>query len=136
MLNIADFPKQVRVRVDGPFAEGVAVGIRFEMRRKNDFNYTVFLDETGAADVSAAELLKTFDEDRAAFLMDYVDPRTNFTGQVKARVLTDAELRRAVGALEMFRGKIPFPDGYEERLRAAVARGQDSKQYSVEVVVE
>jgi hypothetical protein len=103
------------------------------MKRKNSFHYTVFVNASGTVEVSGSELLNTFEEDRAVFLMDYADPRTGFTGRISAKVLGAVELERAVQALEMFRGKVSFPSGYEVNLRAAAARGQSPDDYAVEV---
>ncbi|MBE3123184.1 MAG: hypothetical protein IMZ65_00080 [Planctomycetes bacterium] len=103
------------------------------MSRKNSFHYMVFLDATGAAEVSGEDLLSIFDEDRTAFLMDYTNPRTDFAGRITAKVLGTAEIDSAVRAFEMFRGNLSFPFGYEGNLRAAAARGQSPNDYEVEV---
>jgi hypothetical protein len=126
------FPASVFVRATPP-VEGLAVSLSFEMRRKNSFTYTVFLDSRGAAEISDRDLLTTFDEDVRTFLMDYVDPRSHFTGRITATVMSDRELQQAVEAFEMFRGHLSFPARYESRLRAALARGQKPDDFQLKV---
>lgn len=102
----------------------LAVSIHFEMSKKNNFSYTTFVGEDGIARVSGEELLKTFDETRFLFLMDYVEPRSNFTGSITARVLSNSDLLRAIRAFERFHGKVQVPTDYEKDLRAAVSRAR------------
>jgi hypothetical protein len=130
------FPKSITVRVVPPPTRALAVGIYFEMSKKNNFAYTAFLDEGGVANIPGEQLLKTFDATRFLFLMDYVDPRNNFTGKVTAKVLSNLELRRAMEAFEIFRGKVAFPTDYEENLKAAANWGQNPDDYHVNVVAE
>jgi hypothetical protein len=133
MHSTSIFPSRVSVSANDARAEGLAINLRFEMHSKNSFDYTVFLNHEGRATVSAEELLRTFDEDRSMFIMDYDDPRLGFTGRITAKVLSTSELHSAVDALETFRGKCSFPVGYEGNLRAALARGQNPDEYQIEV---
>jgi Domain of unknown function (DUF6881) len=128
-----EFPKSVTVRVRPAGHEGLAVSLCFESNRKNHFYYPLFVDRDGFAEVSGEELLRTFDEERSMFIMDYDDPRLVFTGRITAEVQSNADLEGALGAIEIFRGECSFPEGYEEKLRSAAARGQDPDQYRVEV---
>ena len=52
--------------------------------------------------------------------------------------MIDAELKRALDALELYRGymSFSFPAGYEENLLAAAERGQDPDQYQLELDVQ
>ncbi len=136
MHSTFTFPNRVSVSVNHGRAEGVAVNLRFEMHSKNNFDYMVFLNDDGFATVSAEELLRTFDEDRSMFIMDYDDPRLAFNGRITAKVLSTSELHSALEALETFRGKCSFPVGYESKLRNALADGQNPDEYRVEVNVD
>jgi len=127
------FPDRVVVQAKGTSPDGLCVCLRFEMRIKNSFNYIVFLDSHGAASVSAEELLRVFDEERQAFMMDYDDPRIGFTGKVTVKMLSTVELKNALEAFNTFRGKLSFPEDYEARLKAALQRGQNPDEYPVEV---
>jgi hypothetical protein len=133
VLSTFAFPKRVCVRVLPKPVNGLAVGVYFEMQKKNSFGYVVFLDGNGFTEISGDELLKTFDATRFLFLMDYVDPRNNFTGKITAKVLSNSDLRRAITAFETFRGRVGFPADYEKNLAKAVERGQDPSNYDVEV---
>jgi hypothetical protein len=135
MESTLTFPRKVAVRVR-PAREGLAINLCFEASKKNNFHYTLFVDRDGCAEVSGAELLRTFDEDRSMFIMDYEDPRLTFTGRVTANVLNTSELHRSLGAFEIYRGKCEFPEGYEDKLRLAAARGQDPNQFRVDVIVD
>jgi len=127
-----EFPKYVTVRVIPP-SEGLAVLITLEMSRKNRFDYIAFVAEDGVAKVSESDLLKWFNAERSLFAMDYVDPRSAYTGRVFARVLTNSELESAIKSFELYRKYTWYPEGHEGKLRAALSRGQDPKNYSVEV---
>jgi hypothetical protein len=130
-----NFPRHVTVRVK-PAVKGVAISLLFEMLKKNKFGYPVFVNAEGVAELSGEELLKAFDETKSTFINDYVDPRRNFTGRITAKALSVLELDRALKAFEMFRGKVSYPVGYEENLRAALASGQDPDDYKVEITVQ
>ncbi len=133
MQATCKFPSRVVVRVEHQSVEGLAVSLCFEMKQRNNFTYTVFLGPDGSAEISGGELLRTFNEDRAMFIADYVDPLAGFTGRVTASVLSTSELSKATKAFEIFRDKCRFPPGYAEHLRAALARGQDPSEFQVEV---
>lgn len=136
MQSTCNFPKNVAVRVRPACPEGLAVSLRFESSKKNHFYYLLFVDRDGFADVSGDELLRTFDETRSTFIMDYDDPRLVFTGHITAKVQNNADLAGALRALNMFRGKCSFPEGYEEKLKSAASRGQNPHNYDVDVEIE
>jgi hypothetical protein len=69
-------PEKFAITAEGKFKPGLAVRLRIKMSEKNDFNYVVFLNDNGYAQVTIKELLRSFDEDRKLFLMDYKDPRS------------------------------------------------------------
>ena len=131
---MAEFPQHVSVRVTPPTG-GLAVLIIFEMSRKNDFSYTVFLGPDGTVNVLGIDLLTWFDQEATTFLMDYVDPRVAFTGHVFSRILTTEELAGALKTFQLYSKYMPYPEGYEANLRAALAHGQDPSEYSVEVEI-
>jgi hypothetical protein len=135
MSNVTQFPTRVQVRVTHPSPEGMAVDLRFEMRRKNAFDYIVFLDKQGLAEVSGEELLRAFDEERSAFLMDYVDPRIGFTGHVTGSVLQPQDVENALKAFSMFHGHLAYPEGYEQKLRDALDRSRGAGECAVELAV-
>ena len=64
-------PEKFIVTAEGKFKPGLAVLLRFKMSEKNNYYYFVFLDDKGQAVVGIDELLKSFDQDRNFFLMDY-----------------------------------------------------------------
>jgi hypothetical protein len=132
----SNFPESITVQVAPNPASGLAVLICFEMFKKNNFNYTIFVGKDGVATIRAEELLKWFDETRFLFLMDYVNPRGNFTGRITAKVLSNSDLLRAIEAFERFYDKVQFPADYETNLRAAVRRGQNPEEYHVDVIAE
>jgi hypothetical protein len=135
MSNVIQFPTRVQVRVNHPSPEGMAVDLRFEMRRKNAFDYIVFLDAQGVAEVSGEELLRAFDEERFAFLMDYADPRSDFTGHIVARALPPQEVESALKAFRMYRGHLAYPEGYEKKLLDALDRSRGASECAVELAV-
>jgi hypothetical protein len=129
-----NLPTAVIVNVAPSPPVGLAVVIRFGMFKKNDFYYVAFTDAEGNCKVSGEELLRHFDTARALFLMDYIDPRSSFDGNITAEVLIDSGLERAVAAFELFRGKTQFPENYEQNLRNAVNLGQNPVQYRIQLV--
>jgi hypothetical protein len=130
------FPRRAFVRVTDPGAEGLAVRLWFEMVDKNDYPYTVFLGPGGFAEVSAEDLLRDFDHQASFAIMDYTNPRGGFSGRVTASILTNEELRRGMEGVEKYRKFYTLPEGCEEKLRAAAARGQNPDDYELELHVE
>jgi len=128
------FPANITVRVTPSPPPGLAVRIVFRMLKKINFNYTVFVGSNGVANLSAEELLTAFDETRSVFLMDYVDPRSHFSGEITAEVLNGSDLSRAIDAFELFRGQVSFPPDYEKNLGNAASKGQSPENYRVSVV--
>jgi hypothetical protein len=84
------------------------------MSEKNDLTYIVFLNDKGYAEVTIKELLRSFDEDRKLFLMNYKGPRSFFTGRVDPCVMNREEIDRAIDAYEHFKGGYIFPPKYLE----------------------
>jgi hypothetical protein len=130
----AEFPRNVIVKVSGPAPAGLAVVLIFPMRSRNPFFYTLFVDAAGHAQVSGEELLTFFDQARAQFVNEYVDPRAGFAGEVFAEVLGAVELESSREALEMFRGKFVYPPLYEEKLKAAILRGVEADAHEIESI--
>jgi hypothetical protein len=128
-------PNRVVVRAKGPSPEGLPVRLRFEMKEKNSFSYLVFLNSDGEAEVSSEEFLKAFDEERNAFIMGYVDPRIGFTGTINCKIFDAPDLKSALEAFRMFKGKLSFPEGYEAQLRKALKRGYNPQEYRVELAI-
>jgi hypothetical protein len=135
-MTSSSFPKSIVVRVRPNPESGLAVRIYFDMSKKNNFGYTVFLGPDGVAHISGEQLLNFFDLTRNTFTMDYMDPRGNFTGKIKAKVLTHSDLQRTLEAFESWRENIPFPVDYEKNLIAALKRGQNAEKYQVDVAAE
>jgi hypothetical protein len=116
--------------------EGLAVRLSFAMLKKYSFDFVVFLGADGSAEISEDELLAWFDQERSMFIMDYVDARTNFIGQVTAKVLNTSELQGALRAFEKYSRYSRYPDHYRELLNRAIGRGQDPAKYHVVVQLE
>ncbi len=70
------------------------------------------------------------------FIIDYCDPRQDFSGEINASVLDGSGLGRAIEAFESFRDYTTYPVGYLGKLRAALARGQNPKEYRVVVITK
>ena len=93
-----------------------------------------YVAESLTSPTNLAGLLRMFDEERRAFIMDYDDPRIAFTGRITAKPLSSAEIKNALEAFQMFRGKLAFPGDYEERLKAAARQDLSSDESQLEVI--
>jgi hypothetical protein len=120
-------PRVIKLRARASNAAGLAVGILFRMRFKNDFSFVVFLDENGNAELTRDRYLKAFDEDRHLFLMDYADPRTGSTGVIETKVLTKEDIIAALEAHDVYRSSSKYEEGYRSNLEAALAQLQIRK---------
>ena len=100
---------------------GMGVNVCFVMQAKNHFNYFVFLDENGTAELSKSEYLPFFDQERSAFMMDYADPRIAFAGMIEAKLLDKADLEAAVRACDSFHDMFKYPEAHRERLQKGLA---------------
>jgi hypothetical protein len=137
MNTPVSFPRRTIVRATPLPPEGLAVRLSFAMLKKNSFDFVVFLGADGIAEISEDELLAWFDQERNMFIMDYVDPRTNFTGQVTAKVLSTTELQGALRAFEKYSRYSKYPDNYKKFLNLAIERGQDdTAKYHVVIQLE
>lgn len=112
-------PSRVVVESDPP-VQGAAVSLCFEMCRKNNYNYVVFLDANGCAEISHDELAAHFLAEHEFALMDYVPAKAGFTGKVSGRMWSRADLENAAKAYAAFHRFFPYPPGYEENLRGAM----------------
>ncbi len=119
-------PDKFIITAEGEFKPGLAVLLRFGMSEKNDYYYFVFLDDKGQAEVSIDELLKSFDQDRNFFLMDYSNPRFAFTGQVEAHVKTSKEIEGVMREYEKYKRHFNFPPNYLENLKKALSANLES----------
>ena len=120
------FPKKVIVKAKGEFKPGLAIQLKFRMRQKSDYYYTVFLNSDGEAYVFQSELLEKFDQDRRIFGMDYSDPFTSFTNQIEPHILTKEEIEKMLTGhesdkkIKRYSKGLIFPDGYWKNLRNAL----------------
>jgi hypothetical protein len=135
MEKEVSFPSRVSIQVHPADQDGLAVILRFKSSIKNDFDYIAFVDSTGRAELHGDELLRSFDEDRDFFIMDYADPRFVFTGQITAEVLSTVALEGAVDVLRQFTS-YSFPKDYKKNLRRAALQGQNPDKYQVAVDVQ
>jgi hypothetical protein len=131
MQSTIKFPQSIKVNLLPNDTEGLAVNLCFEASKKNNFNYILFVDSNGRAEASGNELLRTFDEDRQMFLMDYEDPRLVFTGNISAKVLSKGEIDQAVSALSIYRTVCKYPANYEANLTRAKNVRRDEQSYRV-----
>ena len=136
MSPVSTLPRQVMVHVSPLPPAGTAVDVCFRMAKGNDFHYVIFVGENGTAAISMEELLRWFDGERSAFIMDYVDPRSGFSGKIEARVLGPSDVDRALIAFEAYRKYLPYPEGYEHHLRSARGKSQGPCAYRTEVKLE
>ena len=112
-------PKKIIVKAKGEKTSGVSVILKFKMLQKNDFDFIVFLDDSGKAEISRDDLLRSFDRDRNLFLMDFCDPRQVFTGQIEAWVATTDEIEGAIKSYELYKKHISYPPDCLEKLNKA-----------------
>ncbi len=135
-LDTTKFPERITLQVAHPDSAGWAVLLTFRMRRKNDFDYVAFLDANGSAEICAETILRAFDEERNAFIMDYVDPRVGFTGEITAKVMDQEDLQDALKAFQFYRKHLVYPGGYAEKLQYAIEHPPLSLDCQVSISVE
>jgi hypothetical protein len=130
-LDTTRFPSQLTLQVADRYAHGWGVMLTFRMRQKNHFHYLAFLDADGRAVLAADTFLKFFDEEREAFIMDYVDPREGFTGEIEAVVMDQVMLERALKTFQSYSKHLTYPGGYAEKLQYAIAHSPKSSGHHV-----
>jgi|ERR1035438_6320735 hypothetical protein len=129
------FPENLIVSAKGTFKQGLAVRLKFEMSKKNNYDYTVFLNDEGIAKVSKSELLRSFGEDRRLFGMDYREPLEFFTGCIEAHVLSKEEIERAINASNIFK-HYNYPSDYLNNLqRALIINPESNCSANVEQII-
>jgi len=93
------------------------------MRRKNNFSYLFGpSDECGRIQVPAKELWARAEDERRAYLMDFADPSTEFSGTVKFAPVPLVQLAAAIKAYDVHSIGFPdaYPTGYREQLLRSV----------------
>jgi len=97
----------------------MAINLRFHMEKKNDYNFIVFLDQTGRAEVGRELLLEWARADEDAFPMDYVDLAAGYAGRITVEPLGSGGLDRALLAYAIYTKMLAYPAGYLAALRRA-----------------
>lgn len=120
-------PEKVIVTAKGEFKPGLAVVLHFKTSEKNDYHYTVFLDNEGKAEIEKRELLREFDETRNLFLMDFKDPRAVFTGQIEPHIWSKDEVERAINTYDKFKAVYKYSPDYLDNLKRALTSNAESK---------
>ena len=113
-------PAKIILKANGKLQPGVAIDLCFAMARKNSFHYTVFLDADGTAEIGCDELLRSFDEDRKLFVMDYGDPHADFSGEIGGHILVKQEIEKRIEAVKQFGKVYHYQEGYLEKLSNAL----------------
>ena len=105
------FPEKIIITAKGEFKAGLAICLKFGMNQKNDYHYITFVNGEGRVEIGESELLKTFDETRNLFLMDYKDPREHFTGRIEAHVLDKTEIAVAITSIRQIQVTLELSTG-------------------------
>ncbi|MFO0859664.1 MAG: hypothetical protein U0570_03845 [Phycisphaerales bacterium] len=130
----SNWPSSILIRVAGNEPEGLAVRLVFQMKCKNDFSTIAFVDHSGSALLHRKDLFDEFDGERELFLMDYGDPRTDFTGAIVGNIMTRQEIAAAIQAYEMFRDVARYEPRYYSKLAIAQGKDCDVGEYTLEIV--
>ncbi len=129
-------PNTIYIDVEGPEVSGLLIGLTFPTSFKNQFHYSVFLDESGHAVVTHELLLNSFDESLRLALMDHGDPREVIEGNVIAEVKNVSDLRSALSAYYVYEKVAQFEDGYERKLTELIKRCPKPDKYKIKLTIQ
>src|SRR5271163_972321 len=128
MGNIGSvLPDRIEIRVpDLKVSEGVGVMLRFKMARKCDYSYLAFLGADGRSVVEKSDYLAEFKKDSHFAIMDYIDPITGFTGEIRGEVCGKEMIEKAIKAYEFYKKYITYPVGRELQLKTALGMAPEA----------
>jgi hypothetical protein len=78
-MSSEPIPNYLIVAAAGEFKPGLAVRVKFGMRRKKHFSFIEFIYESPVT-ITKAVLLEKCDQIKNVFPTDYADPREDFNG--------------------------------------------------------
>jgi hypothetical protein len=121
---MTDIPAKIILIPQGEYKPGVAVLLRFKMKRKNDFTFIHFLN--GRKELNHDEMIKEINQTVGFFPMDYVKPPHGFTGEIIAQIMNTSEIERAIQAYETFKNYWDYPLDYVTNLTQALISNAES----------
>ena len=124
-MSSEPIPNYLIVAAAGEFEPGLAVRIKFGMRRKKHFSFIAFIFESPIT-LTKAALLEKFDQIRNTFLTDYADPRGDFNGEIEVETLSRAKIHAAIKNCHDYGNEMSFPIGYLQSLEAALRINPES----------
>lgn len=109
----------VQITLDANPLPGAFFMVRIPMRSKNDF-WLCFgpTEASGHFTVSREFLLDAALREKNMFMMDYLDPEHDRTGNLAVEPMNVNAVERALNAFAQFKDFMPYPVGYEQGLSA------------------
>jgi hypothetical protein len=111
-------PKFIFIAAAGEFEFGLAIGLRFALKKKQSMTFIIFMQRSPMT-FTGEYLFGELDRIGKLALMGATKPSENFTGKIEAEALTEAEIFGAIKDYHRYAGLWNFPPGYLKNLEKA-----------------
>lgn len=112
--RLREVPEYLIVAAAGVFAPGLAICLRFDVLRKHNLSYIVFIDQKPVI-LTKSMLLERFNK-----ILNCADLRKVFDGKIEVQTLTEAEIRVAIRQFHDNTEQAEFPTVYLQSLEKAL----------------
>lgn len=114
--------------------QGLMLRAEFKTTRKNPYSI-VFgpTNQEGCACLDHATIIQRADSQLNLALMDFDPLDKSFSGVLQLAVMQESDVQNALGAYELYKGVVSFPNNYENNLKSAliVLRGVDVRELTI-----
>jgi hypothetical protein len=112
-------PRYIFIAAAGEFESGLAIGLRFELKQKRSISFIVFM-QFSPITFTGEYLFGELDRIGRLALMGATQPSEDFTGNIEAEALTEAEILGAIGNYHRYSASWNFPPNYLNDLEKAL----------------
>ncbi len=113
-------PKYIFIAAAGEFEFGLAIGLRFGIKRNKFISFIIFMQHSPMK-FTGEYLFGELDRIGKLALMGSTQPSEDFTGKIEAEALTEAEILGAIGDYHRYAGSWNFPPDYLKNLEKALS---------------
>jgi len=120
--------------LNGKPVVGVMIHAGFGVIAKNAYHFIIGpTNHDGCVVITKDEVLKYADEQSKFGLMDYVNLRGGFSGEISLKVVNPAELVAALAAYDTFRMYAWYKPRYKENLEAALQKPETQSASEIKI---
>ena len=113
-------PKYIFIAAAGEFEFGLAIGLRFGIKRNKFISFIIFMQHSPMT-LTGEYLFGELDRIGKLALMGATQPSEAFTGKIEAEALTEAEILGSIKDYHRYAESGNFPPDYLKNLERALS---------------